>query len=56
VRYRRKDGSGNVTYTAVHLGRREEFVDISEVEQCRTRFMQIVNPRSALRQFEDYVG
>lgn len=43
MRYRQKDGSGNVTYTAVHLGRCEEFVDISEVDQCRTRFMQIVN-------------
>ncbi len=43
VRYRHKDGSGSVGYTAKHLGRCQDFVDISEVEQCRTRFMQTVN-------------
>jgi len=43
VRYRRKDESGNVVYTAKHLGRCQDFVDIAEVEQCRTQFMQTIN-------------
>jgi integrase len=43
VRYRQKDESGNVVYTAKHLGRFKDFFDIAEVEQCRTRFMQTIN-------------
>lgn len=43
VRYRHRQGSGNVCYTAKHLGRCKDFVDISEVEECRTRFMQTIN-------------
>ncbi len=43
LRYRHKDGSGCVRYTAKHLGHCQDFVDISEVEQCRTRFMQTIN-------------
>ena len=43
VRYRQKDESGNVVYTAKHLGRCKHFFDIAEVEQCRTQFMQTIN-------------
>jgi integrase len=43
VRYRHKDDSGGVSYTAKHLGRCQDFFDISEVEQYRTRFMQTIN-------------
>jgi len=43
VRYRQKDESGNVVYTAKHLGRCQDFFDIAEVEQCRTQFMQTIN-------------
>jgi len=43
VRYRHKDVPGSVRYTAKHLGRCQDFIDISEVEQCRTRFMQTIN-------------
>ena len=43
VRYRHKDGPGSISYPAKHLGRCKDFVDISEVEQCRTRFMQSIN-------------
>ena len=43
VRYRHKDGPGSISYTAKHLGRCKDFVDISEVEQCRTRLMQTIN-------------
>src|SRR5262249_53097378 len=41
--YRRKDASGDIRHISKHLGRCEDFLDISEVEQCRTRFMQTIN-------------
>ena len=43
VQYRQRDDSGNVRRASKHLGRSKDFSDISEVEQCRTRFMQTVN-------------
>ena len=43
VQYRQKDDSGNVRKASKHLGRSKDFFDTSEVEQCRTRFMQAVN-------------
>ena len=47
VRYRQRilleDGSGKFNSIAKHLGRCEDFADISEVKRCRTSFMQTVN-------------
>jgi len=43
VRYRQRDDSGNVVYTAKHLGRCKDFFDIAAVEQCRAQFMQTIN-------------
>jgi len=43
VRYRQKDESGDVVYTAKHLGRCQDFFDIAEVEPCRTQFMQTID-------------
>lgn len=43
VRYRHTDESGNVVYTAEHLGRCKDFFGIAEVEQCRAEFMQTIN-------------
>lgn len=43
VRYRQRDSFGSVSYSTKHLGRCKDSFDISEVEQCRTQFMQTVN-------------
>ena len=43
MRYRHNDDYKRVSYTAKCLGRCKDFSDISEVEQCRTRFMQTIN-------------
>lgn len=43
VRYRQRDESGNIVYTAKHLGRCRDFFDIAAVEQCRAQFMQTIN-------------
>jgi hypothetical protein len=47
VRYRQRilqeDGSGKLNCTAKHLGRCEDFSDISEVKRCRTAFMQTIS-------------
>src|SRR5215469_7755320 len=43
LRYRLRDESGNIVYSAKHLGRPRDFVDIAAVEQCRTQFMQTIN-------------
>jgi integrase len=39
----RQDGSTNLNRASKHLGRSEDFRNISDVEQCRALFMQTVN-------------
>jgi hypothetical protein len=47
VRYSRRileqDGSTNLNRASKHLGRSEDFRNISDVEHCRALFMQTVN-------------
>jgi integrase len=42
-RISKQDGSTNLNRASKHLGRSENFRDISDVEQCRALFMQTVN-------------
>jgi integrase len=42
-RISKQDGSTNLNRASKHLGRSEDFRDISDVEQCRALFMQTVN-------------